>query len=355
MGAPVTRALIPWGALAGVGALAAAGAVWRAPPAPVVLAIFFLPHLYALVALLAFALWMSASQSRSQLWALTAVVTVGALLWGRAWSATPDLRAGAPLRVMSWNVHRLWGGPDARDPGACVAAVVRGAAPDVLLLQEVSADDVSRLRSELGVRCAQSDYLGTGRPRSGGVAVCAASPRVGWHGGQSMPYSDLSNWRYVAAELSVGGRTVNALSVHLSPYGVGAKRFRRELGEAARGESSAIARLGAEGERIFEVQGEQANGLLGRIGRFRDPTLVGGDFNSTRDTALHTALRGLLADTWEQGGAGFGTTARLFGWVPLRVDYVYASRSLPVRRTQVLASTCSDHLPVLADMSIPPL
>ncbi|MBN2800347.1 MAG: endonuclease/exonuclease/phosphatase family protein [Deltaproteobacteria bacterium] len=339
--------------LAGVVGLIAVGRMWRAPPALVAAAVFFLPHLHALLAAAFFAAWWRWSSSRALLALWVAVLALGAALWGGSWSASAQPVEGAPLRVLTWNVHRLWGGPgEAADPGSCVAAVVREEAPDVAVFLEVSADDVARLRGELDLRCVHSDYLGTGRPRVGGLAVCARGPRASLLGGGGVPYSDGAAWRYVAAEVGVGDRVMNVVAVHLSPYGVGARRFRAELLEAARGEAGALAHLGASGQQTFKVQGAQAAGLLGRVERFRDPTLLAGDFNSTRDTALHTALRRHLTDAWDPGGRGFGATATLFGWVPLRVDYLYASREFAVQEATVLRSGCSDHLPVVVQLSL---
>ncbi len=40
----------------------------------------------------------------------------------------------------------------------------------------------------------------------------------------------------------------------------------------------------------------------------------------------------------------------LFDWLPLRIDYVYASEELPVVRARLPSVGCSDHLPVVVDL-----
>ena len=62
--------------------------------------------------------------------------------------------------------------------------------------------------------------------------------------------------------------------------------------------------LGRHGQRVQRAQSDQAIALLHRMGRLKDPTLVAGDFNSTRDAALHVGLRRHLTDTWERAGLG---------------------------------------------------
>ncbi len=136
--------------------------------------------------------------------------------------------------------------------------------------------------------------------------------------------------------------------MHLQPYSVSSRTFRKGLG----GSPEALVRVQRQSEATFRAQGDQTRALVERVARFRDPTVLAGDFNSTRDTALHTDLRRHLADTWERGGHGFGGTVRFLGLVPLRVDHVYASRGIAVKEAVVLDAGCSDHRPLLTTLAI---
>ena len=330
-----------------------AGRVLRAPPAPLALAVTLLPYLYVAVAGGLFLMWVALPDRRILPAALGGVLVSGGLLWGPSWPARSENAAGAPVRVMTWNVRRLWGWTgDGGDATQCVVQTVREADPDLLALLEVSQKDVDDLSAALGLRCVHVDYLGSGSDRAGGLAACARGDD--WHlvNGEPQRYRDTDAWRYVFTEMSHDGRVLNLLAVHLAPYypDLSHRQMRANMQDLAHGEPGGLLGAGRSGEEIVRAQGAQSSALLARVGRFRDPTVVVGDFNSTRDAALHTALRRVLTDAWERGGVGFGATTRLGGWLPLRIDYVYVTRAFAVRDAHVPARDCSDHRPVVADL-----
>jgi endonuclease/exonuclease/phosphatase (EEP) superfamily protein YafD len=337
--------------LAALLGLTVAGRAWRAPPAVVVVAVIFLPWLYAGLATLAFAVWAAVPDRRLPpiVMAWTVVVALG--LWGPSWSARPEVAEGEAARVMSWNVRRLWGGEaDGGDPLGCVAEAVEAADPDVLALMEVSARDVAALSVRLGLTCVHTAYHGGDDPTIGGLAACARGPRWSLRSGAPRRYVDDDEWRYVFAEFASGEAVFNLLAVHLYPYGISAKRLQRGLGALAAGEPGPIAQIGRGGEDVVRAQSAQAAALLERVSRFRDPTVLAGDFNSTRDFALHASLRGSLTDTWERAGRGLGASVLAFGRIPLRVDYVYASPALAVAGASSPGVGCSDHRPVVSEL-----
>ncbi len=330
-----------------------AGRLLRAPPALLAIAVTLLPYLYLLAMGWAFVLWSALPDRRSVPLVLGALFVSGGALWAPGWPARVEVAAGEPIRVMTWNVRRLWGAPDdGGDPLACVVAAVQEAEPDLLALLEVSAVDVDALSEALGLDCVHTDYRGVGVERFGGLAACARGGRWALHAGEPQPYRDSEQWRYVFTEMNRGGRVVNLLAVHLHAYYPDLSRssVRSGVRDLAHGEPRALIGAGRIGEEVVRAQGAQTTALLDRVARFRDPTLVVGDFNSVPDAALHTALRRELTDTWLRGGVGFGATAHLGGWLPLRIDYVYATDAFAVRGARVPAAGCSDHRPVVADL-----
>lgn len=309
-----------------------AGRWVRSPPIPLTAVVTVLPYVYGVVLVVLFGVWAAVPDRRLPPLLLAAVVIVAGVLWGPSLAGWGESAAGEPVRTVTWNVRRLWGGAeDGGDPAACVIDTLRELEPDVLSLQEVSRRDVAALEMALDLECAHTDYLGIGDPSVGGVAVCVRGDHWTLHSGAGARFVPSEDWRYVFAEVAHDDRVFNVLAVHLQPY-----------------------RLWAGGiDESFDVpaqQGDQSAELLRRVGRFRDPTLVAGDFNSTRDQALHVALRTPLTDVFETGGRGFGPTIHLLGWLPIRVDYLYASDDFAVHTAEVLARDCSDHRPVVADL-----
>ena len=304
------------------------------PPLPIIAALALLPWLWlGMGAAQAVWAWRLRSRGLGAL-ALLSLLFLGAQ-WGPAWSSRPVARTGVDLRVLSWNVQRLGWSEDPDAPAArCIVEQVERLRPDVLALTEVSAEDVERLSERLGIRCAHADYRGTGEPTVGGLAACARGDR--WALGENSPrrFGDSIDWYYVFAEVvPVGGGPVfNLLTVHLQPHG---------------------QRPTQPGEVVEDHQTE-TRALIERMQRLRDPTLLAGDFNSTRDAAIHTRLRRHLVDTFERAGWGPGWTVLVGELLPLRVDYIYATPDFGVRSAHVLPVDCSDHRPVLTDLSLEP-
>ena len=312
------------------------GRVDRAPPAWLIALVTLLPYLYAGLMAWAFTLWSLLPDRVGPPVQLGVLVAVALGLWGPGLAARPEAGVGHEVRVMNWNLRRLWGGPDdGGEPVACAVKAVRAADPDVLALQEVSEEDVARLAQELGLSCRHTTYTGTSGPTRGGLAVCARGADWTLGEGGARWYLDGDDWRYAFAEVSRGDRVFNVLSVHLQPY------------ELAMNDWLDVAR---QGEDVQRVQADQSVALLERMGKLQDPTLVAGDFNSTRDSALHVGLRRVLTDTWERGGLGLGGTVHLMDAFPLRVDYVYATDELAVQHAEVRPQGCSDHRAVVVDL-----
>jgi endonuclease/exonuclease/phosphatase (EEP) superfamily protein YafD len=344
-------AVVGWALAAGlVGLIAAmwAGGELSAPPAALTVVVIFLPHLFALLAAAAFALWVVAPDRRLPPFLSGGAVLVAAIRWGPTWSADPDPPLGDPLLVMTWNVQRLWGEADGA-PSDCVRSAIEAIHPDVLALLEVTAQDVGDLAGQLGMSCRHTPYTGDG-PRVGGLAVCTRGEQ--WHlrGGEGQPYVDRADWSYLFAEIEGPSGLFNMLAVHLVPYRVGERDLRRAW---ARGGARDVLRIGDRGADVVRTQSDQSAALLARVAKLRDPTVIAGDFNSTRDTALHVALRRTLTDAWERGGQGFGATIRVFGAIPLRVDHVYTSAPFRVLGAEVPPVHCSDHQPVVVRLSLP--
>jgi len=320
--------------------------VHAAPPG-LALGVLLLPYLYAGVGVLGVVLWVAFPDRRETPVILGVGVLAAFFTWAPDGSRTDSTVEGEDVRLVSWNVRRLWGDPeDERDATACVAQTLRDLDPDVIHLMEVSVRDVRGLQKLLPMACVHAPYRAAGGPVQAGIASCVRGGRWTLQGGGGVRYVDTKDWHYVMAEVGREGVVFNALAVHLTPYKLGL--LNPGLGDFAPG-SALQGRLA----RTFKAQGDEAVALLERVGGFEDPTVVTGDFNSTRDTALHVGLRRYLTDVWETAGEGRGATADALGWLPLRVDFVYATpEGIQAQKTQVPAVRCSDHRPVVADLTV---
>ena len=306
------------------------GRLVRAPPLFLTVAVTLLPYLWLGAMAWIFTLWSVLPDRKVPPVLLAAVVLLGAGLWGPSWAARGERATGEPLTVMTWNLRRLWGGPaDGADPAQCVVDAIALENPDVITLLEVSLEDVEKLGNALDLRCVHATYRESTSAKKGGLASCVRGSRWHLNGGSGLRFVDHEDWFYVFSEVQRAGEVFNVLAVHLHPY----ELHMNELKDIS--------------SKVVRAQSDQSAALLARVEKFKDPTLVAGDFNSTRDAALHSSLRKHLTDAWERGGFGFGGTVDFFDIVPLRVDYVYASDDFAVVDARVPKLGCSDHRPVV--------
>jgi vancomycin resistance protein VanJ len=85
--------------------------------------------------------------------------------------------------------------------------------------------------------------------------------------------------------------------------------------------------------------------------------IVAGDFNMPTDSAIYRATWAKHVDAFSSSGFGFGYTkwTPVKGWqYGLRIDHVLAGPGLKPRRCWVGPDVGSDHLPLLADIVLPP-
>ncbi len=332
-----------------------------APSAPVAAMTLVLPWLYILAGCCGLALATWRPVRRPMLAQLVLLAGSALLLWGAAWTPVRASGDGEPVRVISWNVARLGEfAPPAEQPAAqeqaldCVAGALRREAPDAVVLLEISRNRLAALSAELDYDCQTTDYFNTRNPRHGGLAVCV--PKAGaWRptGLSRMPELP-PDWHYVFNELEGPTGRINVLAVHFRPYGITTTEVAEGVAGLGLGRWQQVAALAGEVERAVGVQGQQVRQLLAALGTFNDPTVLAGDFNGTPDFAVHVALRRQLVDVWRRAGFGPGSTRTVGGWLPLRIDYVYASGRLPPSRARLLPDRCSDHRALLADLVVEP-
>ena len=226
---------------------------------------------------------------------------------------------GVPLRVVSYNVHGL------RDDRAALSGLVRELAPDVLVVQEAPR------RFRWRQRCAAlADDLRMvvavgGLPSLGNLVLTTLRVRV--HGTWCLRYP-LTPGRHLRgaafADCSVRGARFTVSGSHLATDPV------ERPGQAAAWKSALAAVPGA--------------------------LVAAGDLNEgPGGEAWRTVADGLLDAAAPDGGLLPTFPATL---PRVRLDALFVSPGIEVQRYDVidteLARRASDHLPVLADLLLPP-
>jgi|GEM_PF-3061086 len=325
------------------------GRVATAAPGWLVVLVMVLPYAYA--AAFGFGLTLYILGVRAVGRGAACIAIASAWLWGGLLLPIQD-EADDVFRVLTWNVQRFWGVND--DPGAsrsCFREAVDALQPDALALVELSRSDADWLQEELGMRCAHTpiemNSAGDAMTRSG-LAVCLADKRLtltdAWPHRLSGDAADHAQFAEIDSPL---GR-FNVMAVYLPTY----EEVREAVVSLREGEKNSYQALLGISE-VSKRQSALAEGLIRHVEtRFEDPTILAGDFNITRDFAVHKRLRKSLVDTWERAGFGFGGT-RAFGGFHPRVDFIYADKRFRIIDSDIPSATCSDHAPVMAEVSLP--
>lgn len=260
----------------------------------------------------------------------TSLLALAALLAGCA--TLQPAPAPQPLRVLVYNIHA---GKDASgvDNLARVAALVRDSGADVVLLQEVDSattrsggvDQLDVLRRATGFHAVFGSTL---RYQGGGYGLALLSrypirahrlmplpndppqPRAG---GSREPRGALH------AEVETPAGVLHVLNTHIDASAN--DQWRRQ--EATR--------LVAIADSI------RASGA---------PLIIGGDLNSTPESAVQEIIRGAgLRDAWTLCGEGQELTFPARQPVK-RIDYLYLTGTMRCTSARVVDTQASDHRPL---------
>jgi endonuclease/exonuclease/phosphatase family metal-dependent hydrolase len=82
------------------------------------------------------------------------------------------------------------------------------------------------------------------------------------------------------------------------------------------------------------------------------PTIVAGDFNLPVESAIYRRHWADLRNAFSRSGLGTGYSKQTSFWGS-RIDHILTTADIVTEHTWTAASTGSDHLPVLADLSVP--
>jgi len=239
----------------------------------------------------------------------------------------------APLRIMTYNVHRCVGVDGRADPRR-IAEVIAACQPDMVALQE----------------------LDVGRLRTGGIDQAHAIAQLLGMSFHFHPALQVEEELY-------GDAILTALPMRL----VKAGPLPGSLGFEPRGALwAAVEANGTEIQIINTHLGlpayermAQAKTLLGQnwLGQpdCRDPVILLGDFNARRASVVYRMFTARLRDAQlvlhKRARRTFPARMPM-----LRIDHIFCSRSIDVLGVEVprsqLVRTASDHLPLVMDFRI---
>ena len=248
--------------------------------------------------------------------------------------AEPPANARArTVTAMTLNIGDGLGTPES------LARVLAASEPDIVGLQEVTPEMAAALETDFAAEYPHRVVHGLGRP---GKALLSRFPIV-----RSELLRQNPDRPDLGATLDFDGVAVTVLVAHPAPPRLGWTGLNRRPGAEA-----------------------QITSLLDIVASTDGPLLLLGDLNMTRMHRFSDRLEDAgLRDAYRIAGTGFGFTeptriealARLdlpFGDPPvpplLRIDYIWVSSEWRVSDAWVGGNVGSDHLPVLARLTLAP-
>jgi endonuclease/exonuclease/phosphatase family metal-dependent hydrolase len=254
-------------------------------------------------------------------------------------AATAARPGQTTLRVLTYNVHSCRGA-DGRFSPERIAAVIAGARPDVVALQELDAgrarsgglDQAQAIARELGMRAHFHPALRVAEERYGDAVLSALPMRLVKAGPlPGLPNRPLLEPRgalWVAVELG-GGVELQVINTH--------------LGLLAR-------------ERLAQAEALLGEEWLGHPECRGRPALLLGDFNAVSRSPAFRRLAGRLQDA--QGAVAGHRPRPTFParWPLIRIDHVFLGPGVEAFRAEVrrgpLERAASDHLPLVVDVMV---
>jgi endonuclease/exonuclease/phosphatase family metal-dependent hydrolase len=240
-------------------------------------------------------------------------------------------------RLITYNVHRCLG-LDGRLSPARIAEVIAPYQPDIVALQELDVfrartggvDQAHAIASELGMQMHFHPAMRVMEEQYGDAILTPRPSRLikadALPGLPQRP--NLEPRGALWAAIQIGGAEVQIINTHLG--------LRRR-------------------ERLAQVNALLGPDWLGHPS-CREPVIVTGDFNAVPGSRAYRRMAERLSDA--QLGPHIRRPRATFpvGLPFLRIDHVFASRSIEVMRVETIRTSvtrrASDHLPLMVDFRI---
>ncbi|GMR10051.1 MAG: hypothetical protein BMS9Abin28_0872 [Anaerolineae bacterium] len=262
-------------------------------------------------------------------WTAGALVIVPLAVWVLAGpTPAPSPPTGAPVKVMTYNIHSAFGSLGRHDPEA-IAQVIEDSGAQVVALQEISRDRLLDGTSDLVTWLSRRldmpiVFSGTEEPHWGN-AILSRLPILA-HGSGELPRDgSLIGRGYTWAEIDVGADDpLLVVNTHLHQID----------------EDHDI--------RLIQVP------VLLDFWDGRPNLILLGDLNAEPDAPEIALLAEAgLIDSWLESGSGPGLTWSVVD-PQKRIDWIWHSPDLVGTQAELIQTLASDHLPVVVQIAVRP-
>ncbi|GAA3575431.1 endonuclease/exonuclease/phosphatase family protein [Snuella lapsa] len=240
------------------------------------------------------------------------------------------------IKVMNYNVRlfNLYEWLTEAHLETKIADFIKAESPDVLSVQEYhphEAIDLSFFKYKF-------EKL-SGKKTKYGQAIFSQYPIIN---SGSIEFPNTAN-NAIFIDMVKGGDTIRVYNIHLESLRINTKV------ESLKKEDS--ERLFKRVRGAFKRQQEQTELFLAHKEQCKYKMIVCGDFNNTAFSYVYRKIKGDLRDTFKEAGNGFGRTYD-FRYFPVRIDFILADKSYPVKEFKTYGEHYSDHYPIMATLAL---
>ncbi|MCI0772641.1 MAG: endonuclease/exonuclease/phosphatase family protein [Chloroflexi bacterium] len=262
-------------------------------------------------------------------WVAGVLVGVPLAVWILAGPApAPEPPTGAPVRVMTYNLHSAFGSLGRHDPEA-IAQVIEDSGAQVVALQEITRDRLLDGASDLVTWLSRRldmpiVFSGTEEPHWGN-AILSSLPILAQGSGELPRDGTLLGRGYLWVEIDTGaGDPLLLINTHLH--------------QIVEDHDVRLLQLAV----LIDFWGGRPN------------TVLLGDLNAEPDAPEIALLEEAgLIDSWPESGSGPELTWNSAD-LQKRIDYIWHSRDLRGSQAETIQTLASDHLPVVAQIAVAP-
>jgi endonuclease/exonuclease/phosphatase family metal-dependent hydrolase len=162
-------------------------------------------------------------------------------------------------------------------------------------------------------------------------------------------FDDHSKGNSFYADVDINGKIVRVINVYLEPFRLNKNMLGIEDKNGKKEEKNKIEVLLSRLLPTFKTHEDQVRKIRKAVDRSPYPVILAGDFNSVPNSWEYYNLGKNLDDAFVEAGNGSSTSFHDYKF-PLRIDYIFTSRSIKALSYKVDYSVkLSDHYPVIAE------
>ena len=240
-------------------------------------------------------------------------------------SSTEQLREEKDFVVMSYNVRlfNLFQWIERESVKDEMKAFIDEQNPDILCIQEYSET------ANVDLRVYKHKFIFMkGNKIKTGQAIFSKFPIID-QGNIEFPESDNL---IVYADIRKGSDTIRVYNMHLQSIKISpdVSEMQEHVETIDQQKSQMVfKRIG----QAFTKQQLQAEILMKHKKECNYPMIICGDMNNSAFSYVYRSIKGNLNDCFEEAGKGFEETYN-FKYYPARIDYIFADKSMKVKRFQ---------------------